>query len=237
MSRTVIFDFDGTLALGSGPVDAYVREIALLTDDAGIATAVRKFMVAFETGDAGFVDAYAVVKHVATTRRVDAATLDEAYHRSREALATVAAPIEAPRGLAAFLGALAGSADVMVATNSPATRMTEALQSLGIYEYLAAQHTSVGKPEGLAPIVAEALESGPVLSVGDIYVNDLAPASALGASTALIGPAWRENHDKVTMAALTLPELYASIQAWAGIADPAPSGASDSLQGEDAPRR
>jgi FMN phosphatase YigB (HAD superfamily) len=70
--------------------------------------------------------------------------------------------------------------------------------------------------------VAEALLRGPVLSVGDIYENDLAPAAALGADTALVGPTWMSFAARTTMAAATLPELYPLIEVWAGVTTPAP---------------
>lgn len=222
MSTTVIFDFDGTLTVGSAPVDAYAGEVAALVGDQEIVAAFGAHMASFEAGDPGFIDGYDVVRHVAHERGVSDATLTSAYERSRERLATESVPIAAPQGLAGFLEDLLAVADVVLATNAPATRLPEALEMLGVSGILSAQHTSVGKPDGLSAIVADALARGRVLSVGDVYANDLEPATAMGASTALVGPTWRAFAGKVTMAARTLPELYLPIKTWAGILPPAP---------------
>ena len=222
MSTTVIFDFDGTLTVGSGPVDAYAGEVAALAGDRGIVAAVDAYMASFEAGEPRFIDGYDIVRHVAHERGVDNETLGSAYERSRERLATESVPVAAPDGVAAFIEELLTVADVVLATNAPATRLPEALEMLGVSGVLTTQHTSVGKPDGLSAIVADALARGRVLSIGDVYANDLEPAAAMGASTALVGPTWRAYADRVTMAAQTLPELYLPIKTWAGILPPAP---------------
>jgi FMN phosphatase YigB (HAD superfamily) len=222
VSTTVIFDFDGTLTVGSAPVDAYAEEVAALVGDQDIVAAVGTHMASFEAGNPGFIDGYDVVRHVAHERGVSDPDLRSAYERSRERLATESVPIAAPGGLAEFLADLLAVADVVLATNAPAIRLPEALEMLGIRGVLTATHTSVGKPGGLSSIVADAMARGRVLSVGDVYANDLEPAAALGASTALIGPTWRAFAGKVTMAARTLPELYVPIKTWAGTHPPAP---------------
>lgn len=222
MSPTVIFDFDGTLTVGSAPVEAYAEEVATLVGDHGLVAEVGAHLASFEAGEARFIDGYDVVRHVAHERGVSDGVLGIAYSRSRECLATDSVPITAPLGLADFLRELLEVADVVLATNAPSTRLPEALEVLCVHGLFTATHTSVGKPEGLAPIVVASLRRGPVLSVGDVYVNDLEPAAALGASTALIGPTWKASFDRVTLAAQTLPELYLPIKTWAGIHPPAP---------------
>ncbi|WP_291380025.1 HAD family hydrolase [Demequina sp.] len=223
MSRTVIFDFDGTVALGHAPVDAYVREIVAATADAGLAAAVSEGLGEFEEGLSNAIDAYDVVRTVASERAIDAEVLRAAYLRSRALLATAEVPVEAPEGIVPFLQRLAEAADLALVTNAPSTRLAEALATLGIDQLLPTRHTEAAKPEGLTAIVADALLRGPVLSVGDIYQNDLAPAAALGADTALVGPLWRSFAARTTMAAATLPELYPLIEAWAGVTPDVPA--------------
>lgn len=232
MSCTVIFDFDGTLALGRGPIDAYVREVVDLADDAEFAAVVDVKLADFESGRSDAADAYDAVRHAAAERGVAAELLERAYHRSREILGTHAAPVEAPDSIVPFLERLGDVADVALATNSPPTRLAETLADMGIDRLLQTRHTSIGKPEGLSRLVEDALRRGPVLSVGDLFENDLAPAAALGADTAFVGPAWESFAGRTTMAAATLPELYDLIYAWAAAATSRPSGspaASDSL--------
>ncbi|GMA34195.1 hypothetical protein GCM10025876_03990 [Demequina litorisediminis] len=87
--------------------------------------------------------------------------------------------------------------------------------SLGVDGRLEHVVTSAGKPRGIEAVVSDALTRGPVLSIGDIHEFDLLPAAALGADTALVGPAAAHPPADVTMAAVHLPELYPAIQSWA----------------------
>jgi phosphoglycolate phosphatase-like HAD superfamily hydrolase len=222
VTRTVIFDFDGTLALGRGPIDAYVSEVIAATGESTFAAEVSETLGEFDAGRSTAIDAYDAVRQAAVARGVETEALQLAYRRSREALGTDDALVEGPEGIVPFLERLGQAADVVLATNAPATRLVETLAALGIGHLVPTRHTSVGKPEGLTALVAEALLRGPVLSVGDIYVNDLAPAAALGADTALVGSAWKAFAARTTMAAATLPELYPLIEVWAGVTTPAP---------------
>src|SRR5699024_7897369 len=113
--------------------------------------------------------------------------LSAAYLRSRELLATEAAPIHPPAGLDEFLKRLRADAACVLATNAPAIGVDRALAALGIADLIDEVHTDVGKPAGLDLIITTHLASGPTLAVGDIWENDLAPAARLGAATALVG--------------------------------------------------
>ncbi|WP_084130692.1 HAD family hydrolase [Demequina sp. NBRC 110055] len=215
MRPTVIFDFDGTLALGDGPVRAYAACVAREAGDSRIVDDAEDAFARLAAGGSPFRDGYHAVAAAALTRGVEQEVLDAAYLESRSLLATGGAPIEAPAGLADFLDALGEHADRMVVTNSPNIRITEALDTLGAAGRIDAVVTSAKKPAGIEAIVTDALSRGPVLSIGDIHEYDLAPAVALGAATALVGPAASAPPADVTMAAATLPELYPAIQTWA----------------------
>lgn len=214
MRPTVIFDFDGTLALGDGPVRAYARCVADAAGDSRIVDDFEDAMVRIAAGSTAYRDGYHAVAASAAAHGVDAATMDAAYLASRELLATDEAPIDAPAGLSEFLDALGEHADRYLVTNSPNVRIAQALEALGAAGRIEHVVTSAKKPAGIEPVVTACLARGPVLSVGDIYEYDLAPAAALGASTALVGPAAAQPAG-VTMAAATLPELYPAIQTWA----------------------
>lgn len=221
MTRTVIFDFDGTVAIGRGPVEAYLAEVVTRTGDTSLADSVADGLVSYEAGESEALDGYDVVRRAATDRGVPATVLDEAYRASRASLATPAAPIVAPAGLADHLSRLSVRARIVIATNAPSTRLAPALEALGIARLVDDVHASVGKPEGLVEVVEHALRVGPVLSIGDIAANDLVPAAALGAATALVGPTAARDGSVATMAARTLPELYSAIETWVGISPPA----------------
>lgn len=209
---TVVFDFDGTVALGRGPLDAYATCLGELTDG-DLLTSCRDAVVRFDAGGTGFLDAYDAIRVTALAGGASEEHLSAAYLRSRELLGTGRAPVRAPTGLAAFLTELRSSATCILATNAPDIGIDRALTSLGVAELLSTVHCAVGKPAGLEPIVAAALTRGPVLAVGDIWANDLAPAQRLGADTALVGGG--RPPGRPTMRGTTLTDLYDDILTWA----------------------
>ncbi len=214
MRRTVIFDFDGTLAVGPGPVEAYLKCVDRLADAPDFAATARANLEMLERGDDRFVDAYDAVRAAAVDSSIADSVLSQGYMDSRAVLASELAPVEAPEGLAGFLAELAPLADLVLVTNAPEVRMREALVALGVEGVLHSRVFDARKPHGLVAVVADALTRGPVLSVGDIHANDLAPASAVGADTALVGPSFALHAAQVTMAARHLPELYPSLTTW-----------------------
>lgn len=209
---SVVFDFDGTIALGQGPLDAYARCVGELAG-AVVADACVSAVREFNTGTSAYLDAYAAVRSAAVTHGVDDALLSAAYLHSRELLATDGAPIHPPTGLAAFMAELATIANCVVATNAPAIGLDRALRVLGIADLTAEVHASVGKPAGLDAIISRHLAGGRVLAVGDIWDNDLAPAQRLGADTAFVGVG--RVGGQPTMRGATLADLYDDILGWA----------------------
>lgn len=210
--RTVVFDFDGTLALGRGPLDAYAASLGPLVGE-DVVTACQAAIGLFDAGGTAFKDAYDAVRVAALEHGATDDQLSAAYLHSRELLATGAAPIHAPDGLVDFMAELARSAVCVLATNAPEVGIDRALSVLGVTDALAGVHCAVGKPAGLGPIIAAHLTHGPTLAVGDIWENDLAPAQLLGADTALVGVT--DPAGTVTMRGATLTDLYDDILAWA----------------------
>ena len=244
MTPTILFDFDGTLAVGDGPVLAFVRQVA---GHAGPGY-LERVMATLRDHDAGtatqFRDGYDVVGTLARQDGVAPDALQQSYLASRSVLGTPEAPVDAAPGLAQLLAALPRRARVVLATNAPGVGVERLLTIWGVRERFAALHYDVGKPAGLTPIVEAELATGPVLAVGDIVENDLAPAAALGAATALVGPTADVPPADVTMHARTLAALADQITAWAHQAidtathsatpathpESVPTGTADSLE-------
>ena len=216
--RTIVFDFDGTVSLGHGPVRAYARAAsASLTAEKSEAflAAVDLALDHAPSGQlpgTGAIDGYDLVRLLSAKYGVVPSALGDAYLTSRAQLATDDSPITAPKGLAEFLAFAREHASIVLATNAPDIRVAEAIESLGLTGLFDAVYTSVGKPGGFASILDEWMPLGELLSVGDVWVNDLAPAAARGALTALVGspddaatPTYRADH---------LHELYPVIAAW-----------------------
>lgn len=103
-------------------------------------------------------------------------------------------------------------ARAVLVTNAPDIRLGAALAQLGLAGAFDDVFAAAGKPEGLADLARPWCADGPVLSVGDIWRNDLAPVHALGATTALVGSP--RPGEEPTMHAPTLAELLPRLAAW-----------------------
>lgn len=210
----IIFDFDGTVALGDGPVRAYAREAARAASDpeAFLAQVESGLRPAASTAEQP-LDAYDVIRIVADEAGLSADALSRAYLDSRALLGTEAAPVAAPIGLAELAVRL--PAECILVTNAPAVRIAETLATLGLDDAFSRIVTDARKPDGLARLLDEPAVSGRrVLAVGDIWRNDLAPAHARGLDTALVGE-FVDPAATPTFRAPTLAELLPRLETWA----------------------
>lgn len=206
----LIFDFDGTVALGEGPVLAYASAVArraelgqvFVDEIAGALTAAEV--------EGGAVDGYDLVRVRAERAGVAAHTLSAAYLDSRAVLGTAHAAVAAPAGLADLLADTA--AERILLTNAPAVRLEEALDVLGLRGRFDRIVTDAAKPGGLARLLDE-LGERPVLSIGDIWRNDLAPAHARGHATALVG-GFADPAATPTYRAARLEDLFDDVRRW-----------------------
>lgn len=223
MNPTIIFDFDGTLALGDGPISAFAREIGEASGDATFADRAATALAAFAAGEVDYRDGYDAVTRVAMADGVSPEAVGAAYDASRSLLGTAAAAVDPPEGLADFLARVGPRARLVLATNAPGEGVTAVLAAWGVADAFDDFHFTVGKPAGLIPVLRDALDRGPVLAVGDIVEFDLAPAAELGADTALVGATAERSTTAVTMRGRSLADLYDRIAAWAeSAASPVP---------------
>lgn len=183
----LIFDFDGTVSLGDGPVRAYAAAVAAEVGAGPEFAAEVAARVSSPSSDC--VDDYDAVRKVALDQGIGDAALSRAYLGSRRVLATDAAPVKAPTGLAQFLADVGAErrAERILLTNAPAIRLAEALASLGLTGSFDRILTDAGKPAGLEALLDTLAPERRVLSVGDVWRNDLAPAHDRGHATALVG--------------------------------------------------
>ncbi|GAB3264575.1 HAD family hydrolase [Kineosporia babensis] len=216
MSRPVlIFDFDGTVALGHGPVFAYAAAVDEAAGLNGEMASKAAEMIAAGT-DNGAIDAYDLVRMLAVEAGAGPEALDLGYKVSRAQLGTDQAAILAPIGLAAFLGQV--DAERILITNAPEDRLAEAITLLGLDGCFDRVLSSGGKPDGLGRLIDELLAADQkrrILCIGDIWRNDLEPAHARGLDTALVG-GWGSEKRPATYQAADVAELLPQIQAWVG---------------------
>lgn len=217
MRPSIVFDFDGTLALGHGPVRAYAVCLAdtFGSNRGGVFLAnVEAALQAYDEGASEYRDGYHVVGALGESEGASAAQLGEAYLRSRSLLGTQDGPVEGVEGLAELLAELGRRARLVLATNAPAAGVTELLDTWGVRERFDELHFDIGKPAGLEQLVCRLIADGPVLSIGDIAEFDLVPAAAFGADTALVGARSASHPGSVTMRGRSLAEIRGDIETW-----------------------
>ncbi|MGP9539676.1 HAD family hydrolase [Brachybacterium sp. AOP43-C2-M15] len=191
----VVFDFDGTVCLGDGPVLAYAQE-AFAGMPADAADAAQEAFERWMSGDRAAApdapDAYVALAAIA--RPVLGEDLHLAYLASRERLRRDPLGIHPPEGLGALLDDLGaeGCARVLL-TNSPAVGMEEALDALGVrdrFDQIVIQGRKRRLMEHHLLTVLGGQDPRRLVSVGDNLVNDVSPALRIGARGLLITGAW-----------------------------------------------
>ncbi|MFI9274359.1 HAD family hydrolase [Kitasatospora sp. NPDC052896] len=177
------------------------------------------------------VDGWEVVAQLGRQRHgLGAAELDSAFAATRVHMATPACELEVPTGYAELLAELrAHGVRVVLATNSPAAGLAELLTRLEVQPLVDEVISSTGKPAGLRRLLrAElGLAAGPeaerdtrvgaaerILSIGDHWHNDVAPAAELGAPCAYIDRFGRAD-GPATAVGVRIEELLPALRAWA----------------------
>jgi FMN phosphatase YigB (HAD superfamily) len=227
-ATVLLLDFDGTVAVGHGPVHAYARAAAASLAPTAAARFRDEAEAAIEAWGTGAGDAtttdgllpldgYDLVRVLAERHGVGPHALSAAYLASRHALGTADAPVTAPDGLLDLLTAVRAHATIVLATNAPRIRLVETLTDLGVAPLLDRILTEVGKPAGMPRLLdaVGATPQGParVLSVGDVWVNDLAPVAARGHATALVSRI-PPPQARPTFLGPDLPSLYPDLHDW-----------------------
>lgn len=225
----IVLDFDGTVCVGDAPVWEYAEAVIAGILDAASAgpvdldASIRARLGAFLDGEPGspaYIDGYAAVAALAAGHATDD-LLQRAYQTSRRALAGGTVAVSAPDGLAEFLGGLGESVERVLVTNAPLDGVRETLTAIGIADGIDRIVTDADKPAGWATLLPQLLDGRDpslLLSVGDIWGNDLERPLAAGCVTALIdrfGHRAGPSH----LVAADFPGLYDGIRRWA--ADPA----------------
>lgn len=207
--KVLVFDFDGTVCLGEGPVLQYAAALS-----PAILDKVR-LQLKSDGERSNYRDGYELVQNVAAALGATQDDLGRAYLQSRESLATRS--ISAPTGLAEYLDSVRGTATIILATNAPESGIAEALETLGLQDSFDTVITSTGKPAGLEQLLTSHWAETDVLSIGDIWEYDLEPMAAAGKRTALIKSHYRTpEHAKPTYTASSLDQLYPHITTWLG---------------------
>ncbi|UUL76737.1 hypothetical protein NG819_02920 [Pseudarthrobacter sp. Fe7] len=214
----LVLDFDGTICLGDGPVHAYAEAAArrLPAATSGPLLEALEHFLSNGPGCRPYPDGYAAVADLFGPH-LHANQLNAAFTESRQRLASGDVAITPPPGLADFLDNLTGRALRVVVTNAPSSGVNESLRTLGLQAHIDAVRADAGKPAGFSELLPQMLRHRAhyrLLSVGDIWENDLRLPHEAGCATAYID---RHNHPSgpTTLQGPDFPSLYPAIDAWA----------------------
>jgi FMN phosphatase YigB (HAD superfamily) len=214
----LVLDFDGTVCLGDGPVHAYAEAAALRLSaptSGPLLQALERFLEN-DPDSPAYPDGYAAVANLFGAH-LPSDQLSAAFTESRQRMAAGNVAITAPPGLAGFLDSLTGRALRVLVTNAPHAGVGESLRTLGLDAHVDVVCADAGKPFGFATLLPQMLrDRAPrhLLSVGDIWENDLRLPLEAGCATAYID---RFNHRNgpANLHGPDFPSLYPAIQAWA----------------------
>jgi FMN phosphatase YigB (HAD superfamily) len=217
----LVLDFDGTVCVGDAPVWAYAdAALAAAAASSSTRAAVRAGLGAYLAGTPEapvYADGYAAVAALMASRLAPE-ELAAAFRMSRRALAEGEVPVRTPDGLPDFLAVIGPRVRRVLVTNAPDEGVRETLERLGVLPHLDDIVTEAAKPEGWARLLPAILAGAPasrLISVGDIWRNDLAAPYAAGCGVALIDRFGQQDRDPAHLVARTFEQLYDDLAEWA----------------------
>ncbi|WP_035805115.1 HAD family hydrolase [Kitasatospora mediocidica] len=240
----LVTDFDGTLYRGDAPIRYYAEQAAAELPSAaraelldgveryladGVAAADRVADPRQAAALRAAVDGWEVVAQLAgQCFGVQLPRLNAAFAATRVHMATADCALEVPADYAELLIELREQGvRVVLATNSPAAGLAELLDRLELRPLVDEVVSSTGKPAGLDRLLRRELGLDPeetgqarpasaarILSIGDHWRNDVAPAALLGAPCAYIDRFGRAD-GPATAAAPQIEGLLPALRTWA----------------------
>lgn len=211
MKPYILWDFDGTLYRGIKPFTVYSSCILHLLgkEDSGEIGEIERRLR--DCNDFYGNDGYEIVGRYFST--VSSHVMQIAYEQMREILLQHPEYVEVPEQLRIFLPKAKERSIMIVASNSPEPYVTPFLEKLNLKNYFPKIISKAAKPEGIIKIIKELPEDASLLSVGDHYTNDIAPALAMGRDAAFISNCIRWNY-KATIKGKKIEDVLPEIDKW-----------------------
>jgi FMN phosphatase YigB (HAD superfamily) len=220
MTAVLVWDLDGTLYRSAAACLHYACGIAeTLGDDrrAGYLAAVERYLA----GEGGIdaADGWEAAVRLAGGARGASRAFGEAFAATRAYMLTEDCDLEVPAGLPALLERLEGRVRRVLASNTPAygvLPLLERLELAGLFDEISCDSA---KPLGFARRLRAYAEMydlppGAVLSIGDHFANDIAPALEAGCATAYVDPFGVGPRGRAALEAPRFEELLAPVEAW-----------------------
>ncbi|NGN96030.1 HAD family hydrolase [Nocardioides sp. KC13] len=225
MPRPVlVLDLDGTVCLGDTPALLYATRVAALTDapEALLETAQaflgQRLPQSAPKTLMGAQDGYEAVKILGLAAGVTEEELSAAYVASRAEMSANPGDIHTPEGLVDLLAGI--DAYRVILTNSPGSGLDEVLEHLGVRDVVDEVRTDALKPtrmtghlDAFLDTVGAADTPEWLMSVGDIWRNDLAPAVERGCVAAYVD-AFDRRQGPAHVRAGSFRDLYSAVLDW-----------------------
>ncbi len=194
VAAIVVMDLDGTLYRGAAPYRYYARRIAdsLPEERRGeYLQAVERFLAGESRVQAA--DGWEAAVVLAGGPAGNSSGFSQAFLETRRFMLEKRCELEIPFGMTEFLAQARRRARLVLVTNTPAEYVFPLLQRLGLGSNFDEVCCGAEKPSRLGPrltALAEVFGLAPqaVLSVGDHFLNDIAPALTAGCTTAYLDP-------------------------------------------------
>lgn len=225
MSRPVlVLDLDGTVCLGDTPALLYAEGVASFTDAPEALLELSEGFLARRLPESapkaltGAQDGYEAVRILGVAAGVTDEQLSAAYLSSRAAIGEHPGDIRTPEGLVDLLGGI--DAHRVILTNSPRDGLDAILDHLGVRDVIDEVLTDALKPSRMTAhldgflATADAIDTPErLMSVGDIWRNDLAPAVERGCVAAYVD-VFDRRQGPAHIRAESLVDLYTAISQW-----------------------
>lgn len=215
----LVFDFDGTIYRGNAPYLYYGERIAegMAPHEREAYLASLRAWLAGEL-DVDAADGWEAAVVLAKGPGGDGQGFARAFGETRAFMHSDACPLEVPRGLPELLAELTGRVRLVLVTNTPMPGVLPLLARLGLAEAFDELSTRSGKPAGFERrlrALAEVLDVEParVVSIGDHFRNDIAPAVEAGCATVYIDPFGRGPNGRAGLHVRRLEDALDSLRA------------------------
>lgn len=190
----MMFDLDGTLYRGDDPFRYYAQVVSRQMEASDRAVYLDK-VEAHLGGDPHVIDAdtWQAVVRLATPYVGDPEICQQAFVPTRQYMLSPECQMDVAPELKPFLDKVRDRMLLALVSNSAEEAAVPLLQKLDLLEAFDVVRTAVGKPTGLLEtadllVVQHDLNPLMVMSIGDNYTNDIAPALERGWATVHVSP-------------------------------------------------
>lgn len=220
MIAALVWDLDGTLYRSTAACLDYAERVAARLEDSRreeYLAAMRRYLAG--EGGVEASDGWEAAVVLAGGPRGVSRAYSEEFAATRAFMLTDACALEVPDGLPELLERVERRARRVLVSNTPAFGVLPLLDRIGLTGHFDEISCASAKPHRFAERLrglADVLDVPPrsVLSIGDHFVNDIAPALEAGCSTAYVDPFNVGPQGRADLEAPRFEDLLAPIERW-----------------------